>query len=703
MKLFSRHEQGPGEELLSEEALRSAVTAALEEDAAFVPESAGTAPHPKALKKAPLTCRTGAKVAAFLLAVLLAGVTALSALGAVVMVDEGIYATPQWDYRNETFTNLTVGDGWTLIQYLCTGEKPAKEDAVRYLGGHNIASVEMSMTGETLDYWSYTAGGVTPEGTEYTHTWYHVREQGSQESWYSYDQPRNQPKFQTLGTVTVTIRLAKTLDQQDDYFWADRLISAAYALRYAIYGILAAAAVGFVVCFVFLLRASGRRPGFAAAQPGWGTRVPLDLLTAAVGLAGFLMAELWYEGLLYASDGVKLLGFLPTVAAMTALALGWCMSLALRLKLGGWWRNTVLYHAARLVWRLLRRLGKGLRTAGHGAAALVGSIPLVWKTAAVLAALAAVEFCVLLCACCELDVLLIFWGCKSLILIPAALFIALMLRRLQRGGEALAAGDLSYQVDTKRLIWDFRRHGENLNRVGEGMTAAVEQRLRSERMKTELITNVSHDIKTPLTSVINYADLIGKEPCDNPTITEYAGVLHRQSERLKRLIDDLVEASKASTGNLEVIMAPCEVGVLLTQTAGEYEQRLKDRGLELVTRQPDRPVKILADGRRLWRVFDNLMGNICKYAQGGTRVYLMLEETADTAVISFKNTSREPLDLTAEELMERFVRGDHARKSEGSGLGLSIAKSLTELQNGSLELTVDGDLFKVLLRFPTIS
>lgn len=179
-------------------------------------------------------------------------------------------------------------------------------------------------------------------------------------------------------------------------------------------------------------------------------------------------------------------------------------------------------------------------------------------------------------------------------------------------------------------------------------------------------------------------------------------MLHRQSERLKRLIDDLVEASKASTGNLEVLLAPCEVGVLLTQTAGEYEQRLNMQNLQLVTKQPDRPVKILADGRRLWRVFDNLMNNICKYAQSGTRVYLTLEETADMAVISFKNTSREPLDLTEEELMERFVRGDHARNSEGSGLGLSIAKSLTELQNGSLELTVDGDLFKVLLRFPIL-
>ena len=177
----------------------------------------------------------------------------------------------------------------------------------------------------------------------------------------------------------------------------------------------------------------------------------------------------------------------------------------------------------------------------------------------------------------------------------------------------------------------------------------------------------------------------------------------RQSERLKRLIEDLVEASKASTGNLEVNLAPCQPGVLLTQAAGEYEQKLKDAGLDLVTRQPETAVTILADGRRLWRVFDNLMNNICKYAQRGTRVYLTLEERDGQAVISFKNTSRAPLDIPAEELLERFVRGDAARGGEGNGLGLSIARSLTELQKGTLELTVDGDLFKVVLRFSELS
>ncbi len=384
------------------------------------------------------------------------------------------------------------------------------------------------------------------------------------------------------------------------------------------------------------------------------------------------------------------------------ICLGWCMSFATRIKLGHWWKNTIIFYALKIALVVLRKIWHGVCVCFRGVVSFCRGIPLVWKTALGLTTIALIEVLVIAGAYCEEDVLLTFWFVKYLVLVPLVLYVALMLRKLQKGGKALASGDLGYQVDTKRMFWDFKRHGENLNSIGVGMTAAVEQRLKSERMKTELITNVSHDIKTPLTSIINYSDLIEKETCDNPTITEYAGVLHRQSERLKRLIEDLVEASKASTGNLEILLAPCEVGVMLTQTAGEYEQRLQERELELITKQPEMPIKIMADGRRLWRVFDNLMNNICKYAQRGTRVYLTLEDQQGRAVISFKNISHEPLNLSPDELMERFVQGDSARSTEGNGLGLSIAKSLTELQNGTMELTTDGDLFKVVVSFPMI-
>lgn len=296
----------------------------------------------------------------------------------------------------------------------------------------------------------------------------------------------------------------------------------------------------------------------------------------------------------------------------------------------------------------------------------------------------------------------IYWIVKNIIFIPLILYMTVMMKRLRVGMEALADGDLSYQIDTRGMYGELGECGENLNSIAEGLTSAVEQRIKSERMKTELITNVSHDIKTPLTSIINYANLIGQETCDNEKITEYSEVLVRQSERMKRLIEDLVEASKASTGNLEIIPQPCEAEILLTQAAGEFEQKLLNAGLELKISQPETTVKIMADSRRLWRVFDNLMNNICKYAQSGTRVYLSLEEQEDQAVITFKNTSRAALNVSADELVERFIRGDASRTTEGNGLGLSIAKSLTELQNGTFELAVDGDLFKVILKFPKI-
>jgi signal transduction histidine kinase len=298
--------------------------------------------------------------------------------------------------------------------------------------------------------------------------------------------------------------------------------------------------------------------------------------------------------------------------------------------------------------------------------------------------------------------IMLLWALSRLVIIPALIYLALVMRKLQKAGENLSEGDLSYQVHTKHMIGDFKKHGEDLNRIGEGMAKAVEDRLKSERLKTDLITNVSHDLKTPLTSIVNYAELIGREKTENKKIVEYSEVLLRQSERLNSLIENLVEASKVSSGNIDVYLAPAEVNVLLGQAVGEYEQKLIDGELELIVKQPETPVKIMADGRLLWRVFDNLMNNIVKYAQAGTRVYLTVERIGERALISFKNTSRYALDISPEELLERFVRNDESRSSEGNGLGLSIAQSLTELQGGSLELFVDGDLFKATLEFPTI-
>lgn len=652
--------------------------------------------------KLPLTHRTSAKFVAFLLVIIMAIVAVGSALGAIVMINEELYTTSEWTYKNDAMRNLAEGDVYTLIHYLTNEDLDAGErDAMHYLADRNISSIEMTFSDGPRKNWGYD-GGKKDGDMEFSCTWYHEKYKGASENWYT--QYRNDGEnYQLLGTVEATICLTEEFTEQDSYFFVDRLISLIYALRYWVYGIGIFSIILAISSFVFLMCASGKRNGLHDAQPGWGNKIPFDLLTGSVALAAFFMLQILVEANYFHSALKKVLAFGGIGIALMVIALGWCMSFATRIKLGKWWKNTIIYYGLKIALIVLRKIWSGVYVCFRGMVSLCRGIPLVWKTALGLAAIALIEILVIAGAYCEEDVLLTFWFVKHLVLVPLVIYVALMLRKLQKGGKALASGDLGYQVDTKRMFWDFKRHGENLNSIGVGMTAAVEQRLKSERMKTELITNVSHDIKTPLTSIINYADLIEKEQCDNPTITEYAGVLHRQSDRLKRLIDDLVEASKASTGNLEVLLAPCEVGVMLTQTAGEYEQKLQEKDLILVTHQPEQAIKIMADGRRLWRVFDNLMNNVCKYAQRSTRVYLTLEEKNGQAIISFKNISQEPLNLSADELMERFVQGDTSRKSEGNGLGLSIAKSLTELQNGTMELTTDGDLFKVVLRFPTIS
>lgn len=653
-------------------------------------------PAPKTpRRKTKLTERTIAKVMAFLLLVVMTAVTAGGILGAAFLYQADVYSTSETAFKQELFSNIAWGDGRTLLDYLERNDNSQTyqikgEAARRYCLERNIALVEIQdKSGKEL----WRSSDLNAEGFRWQFTFN-----------YDWADPYKPSAGAIENAYTVKVVLSSQFNMNDAYALANWAADLAYALRYWVYAIIAAAALMVLACFVFLLCAAGHHPGTDGVRPGWGTKLPLDLLTAAVALVLFLGIEMVVEAN-FGGIGVVLVVVLGP-AVLAGIFTGWCMSFALRLKLGSWWRNTVIYIALRWAWKAVKKLGGGLGNLGRGLTDLLGGIPLVGKTVLIFLGLCVLEGLGILVSLgffWSWGLLAFLWVVEKILLFLAVLAVALMCRKLLLGGRALAAGDLSYQVDTSRMVLDFKSHGEDLNHIAQGMAAAVEERMRSERMKTELITNVSHDIKTPLTSIINYADLIGQEPKDSDKIPEYAAVLTRQSERLKRLIEDLVEASKASTGNLEVNLAPCQPGVLLTQAAGEYEQKLKDAGLDLVTRQPETAVTILADGRRLWRVFDNLMNNICKYAQRGTRVYLTLEERDGQAVISFKNTSRAPLDIPAEELLERFVRGDAARTGEGNGLGLSIAKSLTELQQGTLDLTVDGDLFKVVLKFRTVS
>ena len=262
----------------------------------------------------------------------------------------------------------------------------------------------------------------------------------------------------------------------------------------------------------------------------------------------------------------------------------------------------------------------------------------------------------------------------------------------------MANGNIHKKTDPSNLFFIFRKQAEGLNSLGDGLQAAVQAQMKSERFKTELITNVSHDIKTPLTSIINYADLLLAEHPDGKA-GEYADTIYRHSLRLKKLTEDLVEASKASSGAITVNFERIELNQMLRQAVGEYEERLLRAELTPVCRFTDEEVFISADGRLLWRVFDNLCSNIVKYSLPGTRVYITLTKTGDRAIVSFKNISRDTLNVETEELLERFVRGDASRHSEGSGLGLNIALSLCDRMNGKLTLACDGDLFRADVEF----
>lgn len=273
--------------------------------------------------------------------------------------------------------------------------------------------------------------------------------------------------------------------------------------------------------------------------------------------------------------------------------------------------------------------------------------------------------------------------------------LAYQMKLLQNGAENLVKGKFQEEINTDKMYFDCKKYGQTLNEVRMGISLAVDEKLRSQRLKTELITNVSHDIKTPLTSIVTCVELLQKEHTEAEH-KELLELLSRQSMRMKKLVEDLVEASNASTGNLNINLIETDLIEATQQALAEYEARFSTKNLEIITKYVDECC-VLADGKYLWRVLDNLFSNIYKYAQIGTRVYISVEKNEENTEISIKNISEQALNLTSDELLERFIRGDASRTTEGSGLGLNIAQSLMQAQNGELKLTIDGDLVKVQL------
>ena len=537
----------------------------------------------------------------------------------------------------------------------------------------------------------------------------------------------------------------------EEYAWT--LLREIWTVRYELFWVLGISALLFAVCMVWLCICAGRKKGTVEIKAGGLNCIPLDLYLVCGGLAGTFCVAVGFEVLEYLiRNSPKILVPVAVLGgfALCLLIVAFLFACAAQFKTGNgyWWRNSVTGRCLQLiawiwnkfidicVWvfdrlpgfmkrifrklkiwtialftwawsvavklwdvfiRLCRWVWNGVKTVfvwlAKQLAYAYGLLPLMWQWLVTGAVLLMGTFFAVLSRSEGLLVLAICLG--FVIIIYGAVSFGILMDAAKRMGK----GDLDTKVSDKYLVGAFRDFGMDLNALADVAVVAAQKQLKSERMKTELITNVSHDIKTPLTSIINYVDLLQKPHTEEEQET-YLEVLSRQSGQLKKLIEDLMEMSKASTGNMTVDIAAVNAVEAVNQALGEFSDKFEKIQLTPVFRQPEEPVYMKADGRLAWRVLSNLLSNAYKYALPGTRLYIDLMELEGKVLISLKNISREELNVSADELLERFVRGDASRNTEGSGLGLNIAQSLMELQKGQLQLLVDGDLFKVTLVFP---
>lgn len=467
----------------------------------------------------------------------------------------------------------------------------------------------------------------------------------------------------------------------------------------------AAALLIFLISVAFLTAGAGRSNEDGEVRLNFFDRWYTEIGAAAV--IGAALLGIYGIYLVARATGVTMGNYIAVAEYMIVFGMfgfvltlvflfGW-MSLVKRVKAHVFWKNSLTGKLFGLIRKLLHFAVRGVRDmaelfAHHTASRL--------KMALIFGG-----FCLFQFVVCGMffgsGVMVLF-----LLLVAADVAGLVYLLKKARGRELILEGlkkitdgDLQYKIPLENLTGEQREIADYINRIGEGLDAAVESSVKNERMKTELITNVSHDIKTPLTSIINYVDLLKRENPADPKIKGYLDILEEKAQRLKNLTEDVVEASKASTGNIALEMTSLNFVELVQQVIGEFEERFRERNLSLMVHFDNEEAIICADGRRLWRVLENIFGNAAKYAMENTRVYAEVKVEKPNVIFSLKNISAQPLNISADELTERFIRGDVSRNTEGSGLGLSIAKSLTELQKGEFRLYLDGDLFKVTIVF----
>lgn len=453
-----------------------------------------------------------------------------------------------------------------------------------------------------------------------------------------------------------------------------------------------------LIGMVWLTVTAGRRPEDEEIHLNGFDRWYTEI--AAGTVIGIWLAGTIISGTLIANSSLGYSHVVVTVIVICLICgtytMAWFLigylSLVRRIKAGILWKNSLIRKVLKWIGKCSGKLADFARAFSRNTAEKI-------KVLLVGGAFLFLQFLIIGC---------VFSGAGVFLLALMAVDVAVMIFAIRKadgldlimdGLKKISDGELQYKIKTDTLTGKQKVMAEYINNIGSGLDAAVENSLKKERMQTELITNVSHDLKTPLTSIINYVDLMKRENPTDPKIQEYLRILDEKSQRLKVLTEDVVEASKASTGNIKLEMNDIDFVEMVQQVIGEFEEKFQEKNLTMMVHFTDEPSIIYADGQRMWRVLENVFGNVVKYAMEGTRVYAEISNRNKKVTFSLKNISAQPLNISADELTERFIRGDVARNTEGSGLGLSIAKSLTELQGGEFKLYLDGDLFKVMITF----
>ena len=509
---------------------------------------------------------------------------------------------------------------------------------------------------------------------------------------HTIDQSFDTKDFVFVVSVDTKFSVADSMaDEAENYETYSKLMFP--MLAGAIFG-----SVLWLIGMVWLTVTAGRRPEDEEIHLNGFDRWYTEI--AAGTVIGIWLAGTIISGTLIANSSLGYSHVVVTVIVICLICgtytMAWFLigylSLVRRIKAGTLWKNSLIRKVLKWIGKCSGKLADFARAFSRNTAEKI-------KVLLVGGAFLFLQFLIIGC---------VFSGAGVFLLALMAVDVAVMIfairkadgqDRIMDGLKKISDGELQYKIKTDTLTGKQKVMAEYINNIGSGLDAAVENSLKKERMQTELITNVSHDLKTPLTSIINYVDLMKRENPTDPKIQEYLRILDEKSQRLKVLTEDVVEASKASTGNIKLEMNDIDFVEMVQQVIGEFEEKFQEKNLTMMVHFTDEPSIIYADGQRMWRVLENVFGNVVKYAMEGTRVYAEISNRNKKVTFSLKNISAQPLNISADELTERFIRGDVARNTEGSGLGLSIAKSLTELQGGEFKLYLDGDLFKVMITF----